>query len=162
MIIISAVVTIIIFAFQLYLGMHNYERHKLQLFQGIYKNIPSAAHFEPNVIALQSVHYSGFLVGYMAWGFIICFHLIFFVLIAIQIIFTKTRYAQIVLDITVPLLVIYILKLTILSSAGQFLYINKMYKKLHLKNRKVYALFIYFTFFAGKFDIINKKSKMFC
>ena len=31
-----------IFAFQLFVGMKNYKRHKLQLFKGIYKEIPSA------------------------------------------------------------------------------------------------------------------------
>lgn len=154
-ILISAVITVGIFAFQLYIGMQNYKKHKLQLFKGIYEDVPSAANFKPNTIAAKSVHYSGFLVGYMAWGFIIVFHMIFFLLSAIRIISLQIRYFELILAFTVPVLVVYLLKMVSTSSAGKFLFIQDMEDKLNLKNRKVYAIFIYFNFFAGKIYILN-------
>jgi hypothetical protein len=36
------------------------------------------------------------------------------------------------------------------SSAGKFLFIQEADEKLNLKNRKTYAIFLYFNFFAGK------------
>jgi hypothetical protein len=149
-IILSAVVTVIIYGFQLYLGMRNYKKHRLQLYKGIYEDVPSAANFKPNAIASKSVHYSGFLVGYMAWGFVICFHLIFFTLSAVRIVSLQLRYVEFILAITVPVLVVYLLKMVSTSSAGKFLFIRDMDEKLNLKNRKTYAIFVYFNFFAGK------------
>jgi len=165
-IIISAVITTAIFSFQLYIGIQNYKKHKLQLYKGIYEDVPSAANFSPNGIASRSVHYSGFLVGYMAWGFIICFHLIFFILSAIRVISLQIRYFELLLAITVPVLVVYLLKMVSMSSAGKFLFIQDMEEKLNLKNRKVYAIFIYFNFFAGKIYLLksfkkNKEKKFF-
>ena len=136
--------------------MQNYKRHKLQLFKGIYEDVPSASNFNLSSIAAKSVHYSGFLVGYMAWGFIICFHLIFFMLSAIRIIAWQIRYFEILLAVTVPVLVVYLLKMVSTSSAGKFFFIQDKAAKLNLTNRKFYAIFLYFNFFAGKIELKEK------
>jgi hypothetical protein len=150
-IITSAFLAVTIFASQLFIGMQNYKKHKLQLFKGIYEDVPSAANFKPNTIASKSVHYSGFLVGYMAWGFIICFHLIFFTLSAIRVISLQIRYFELVLAIIVPVVLVYLLKMLSTSSVGTFFFIpDDASEKLNLSNRKFYAIFIYFNFFAGK------------
>ena len=130
--------------------MQNHKKHKLQLYQGIYEDVPSAMNFNPNAIAAKSVHYSGFLVGYMAWGFVICFHLILFATLCVRVIALQMRYVEVILAITVPVLVFYLLKMVGTSSAGKFLFISDTDTKLNLKNRKTYAIFIYFNFFAGK------------
>lgn len=152
-IIISAIITVCIYGFQLYLGMQNYKKHRKDLYKGIYEDVPSAANFTPNSIASKSVHYSGFLVGYMAWGFVICFHLIFLILSLIRIISLQLRYIEFVLAFTVPVLVVYLLKMVSTSSAGKFFFIQDMDEKLNLKNRKTYAIFVYFNFFAGKREV---------
>ncbi|UJR37331.1 hypothetical protein I4U23_030039 [Adineta vaga] len=150
-IILSAVFTVIIYGFQLFIGMQNYKKHKSQLYKGIYVDVPSAMNFKPSSMASNSVHYSGFLVGYMAWGFVICFHLILFILIGLKIVSLQIRHIELVLAIVVPVLVIYFLKMLSMRSAGKFLFIQKMDDKLNLKSRKMYAMFVYFSFFADCF-----------
>ncbi|CAF4181382.1 unnamed protein product [Rotaria sp. Silwood2] len=150
-IIISAVLTAIIYGFQLFVGMQNYKKHKLQLYKGIYEDIPAAINFKRSSIASNSVHYSGFLVGYMAWGFVICFHLILLILIGIKILSLQIRQIEITLAIIVPILVIYLLKMLSMTSAGKFIFIQKLNNKLNLKSRKTYAIFVYFSFFADCF-----------
>ncbi|CAF1098078.1 unnamed protein product [Rotaria sordida] len=151
-IILSAIITAIIYGFQLFIGMQNYKKHKLQLYKGIYLNVPSTDNFKRSSIASNSVHYSGFLVGYMAWGFVICFHLILLILIGIKILSLQIRQIELALAIIVPILVIYLLKMLSMASAGKFIFIQKLDNKLNLKSRKTYAIFIYFSFFAGKFQ----------
>jgi hypothetical protein len=130
--------------------MQNYKKHRSQLYRGIYEDVPSAANFKPNAIAAKSVHYSGFLVGYMAWGFVICFNLTFIIFSAISVIVLRIHYIEIILAVTVPVLLIYLLKINVTSSFGKFLFIQDMDEKLNLANRKTYAIFVYFNFFAGK------------
>ncbi|CAF4063529.1 unnamed protein product, partial [Adineta steineri] len=150
-IIVSVIFTVIIYGCQLFIGMQNYKRHKLQLYRGIYVDVPSIINFKPSSIASNSVHYSGFLVGYLAWGFVICFHLILLITIAIKIVWLQIRHIEIILTIVVPVLVIYFLKMLSMRSAGKFLFIQQLDDKLNLKSRKTYALFIYFSFFADCF-----------
>lgn len=151
-IILSAVFTAIIYGFQLFVGMQNYKKHKLELYQGIYVDVPRSDDSKPNSIAANSVHYSGFLVGYMAWGFVICFHFILLLLIGIRILSLQIRHVEIALAIIVPILVIYLLKMLSMASAGKFLFIQKLDDKLNLKSRQTYAIFLYFSFFAGKIE----------
>jgi hypothetical protein len=164
-IILSAIFTVILYGFQLFLGMQYYKKHKLQLYKGIYVDVPSAHNFKPSSLASNSVHYSGFLVGYMAWGFVICFHLILLILIALRIVSLQIRHVEFVLAIIVPVLVIYFLKMLSLRSAGKFLFIQKLDDKLNLKSRKTYAIFVYFSFFAGEFGdmkMFKKKISVLC
>lgn len=130
--------------------MKNYKKHKLELYQGICADIPLAINFKPSSIASNSVHYSGFLVGYMAWGFVICFHVVLILLIGIRVLSLQIRHVEIVLSIVVPILVIYLLKMLSMTSAGKFLFIQRLDDKLNLKSRKTFAVFLYFSFFAGR------------
>jgi hypothetical protein len=101
----------------------------------------------------------------MAWGFVICFHLILLILIALRIVSLQIRHVEFVLAIIVPVLVIYFLKMLSLRSAGKFLFIQKLDDKLNLKSRKTYAIFVYFSFFAGEFGdmkMFKKKISVLC
>ncbi|CAF4013125.1 unnamed protein product, partial [Rotaria sordida] len=150
-IILSAIFTAILYGYQLCIGMQKYKKHKLQLNKGIYSEIPSEKKFKLSSIASNSVHYSGFLVGYMAWGFVICFHLILLILIGIRILTFQIRYIELVLAIIVPILVIYLLKMLSMRSAGKFLFIQNLDNKRKLECGKIYAIFLYFSFFADCF-----------
>ncbi|CAF5136422.1 unnamed protein product, partial [Rotaria magnacalcarata] len=141
-IIASAILTTIIYGLQLFIGMQNYKKHKLQLYKGIYVDVPPATNFKRSSIASNSVHYSGFLVGYMAWGFVICFHLILIILIGVRILTFQIRQIELALAIIVPVLLIYLLKMLSMTSAGKFLFIQKLDNKLNLKSRKTYAIFV--------------------
>ena len=155
-IIFSALLAVALYASQLFIGMKNYKKHKKQLFKGIYEDIPSPANFRPTSIASKSVHYSGFLVGYMAWGFLICFHLILLIMTGLHFISLQIRYIEVILAVVVPVLVIYLLKMASTSSAGKFLFIHDVDEKLNLTNRKSYAIFVYFNFFAGRNPFVSR------
>ncbi|CAF1222632.1 unnamed protein product [Didymodactylos carnosus] len=132
--------------------MQNYKKHKKELFQGIPSiDIPLPKGMKNNSVASKSVHYSGFLVGYMAWGYIICFHVLFFVLGMLRLIRARIRHIELLMTIIVPILVVYLMKLVMVSSVGKFIFIQDLGEKLNLKNRKTYAIFVYFNFFADCF-----------
>jgi hypothetical protein len=146
----SAILTGTIYGIQLLVAIQNYKKHKRQLYKGIYEDIPLANNFKLNDMASSSVHYSGFLVGYMAWGFFICFHSVLIILILIRLVSLRHPYVQIFLTISVPIFIVYLLKMTSMKFIGQLLFTQKFHTKLRLKNRMTYAIFVYFSFFAGK------------
>ena len=151
----SSIVTVLIFACQLFYGMKNYKEHKQQLYKGIDEDIPLVTHFSSYRIASDSVHYSGFLVGYMAWGFVICFHAILLFSIIIRLIFSRSYDIETMLSVIVPIFIFYFLKSTFLRSISNILFTSSTERSLPkstimiLKKRKSYATFLYFSFFAG-------------
>ncbi|CAF4174761.1 unnamed protein product, partial [Adineta steineri] len=147
-IIVSAILTVIIYGCQLFFGIQRYKKFKKDLYLGKNLEIPSIKYFEPNSIASNSVHYSGFLVGYLAWGFVICFHLILLITIAMKTVSLQFHHIEIILTIIVPILIIYFLKMFSIKLMGKFLFIQKPDEGLILKN---YTIFIYFSFFADCF-----------
>jgi hypothetical protein len=160
----SAVITVVIFVCHLLFGMRNYQKHKLQLFKGIYEDVPSAVNFNLNSIASKSVRYFGLLIGYMACGFVICFHLIFFILCAIRILSLQIIYVEWFLAITVPVLVVYLLIMISVSLAEILLLSRHMKENLRVRNGKIYAIFVYCTFFVGEIYLTKQyeKNLIFC
>jgi hypothetical protein len=149
-IIVSVVITLINYVIQLLLGMQQFKVDKKKLF----KKIPCKGTFDPQTIAQNSVHYSGFLIEYMAWGFVLCFHLILFFGIIIRILWSQIRHRELLLAIIVPIILMSRLRASIIAVIGAVLF-NKQKKKKadddgRLNNPGAYAIFIYFMFFAGK------------
>jgi hypothetical protein len=139
-IILSAILTFSLFSFQLFVTMKNYKRHKLQLYKGFYKEIPAGI----KINAIDSIHYPGFLVGYMIWGVSVVFHLI----LIVQTI-SLDYFIKVLLDFILPILVIYLLSIISMSLIGQFVFIRMPDKKSRLKYRQIHAILLYFSFFAG-------------
>ncbi len=153
----SAFLAVIIYGIQLLLGMQQYKNDKRELQKKVDNKIPPIEYFDPNLIASNSVHYSGFLVGYMAWGFVICFHLILLILIGLRILYLQIHHIEIVLGIIVPIILIYLLKMVSMTTIGKYLFIQNKEKekkddKRALKTLSAYAIFMYFIFFAGKIE----------
>jgi hypothetical protein len=149
-IILSGILTFILFSFQLFKTMKNYKKHKLQLYKGFYEEIPSGINFDLNSNARDSIHYPGFLVGYVVWGFIIYFHLILIILTVIQTTLFD-QFIKVLFDFIVPILVIYLLSIISMSLSGQLMFIGMLDQKPILKKRQTHAIILYFYFFAGKF-----------
>ncbi|CAF3157984.1 unnamed protein product, partial [Rotaria sp. Silwood2] len=150
-IILSTIFTTFVFGFQLLIGMNNYKRHRLQINKNIYLEVPQLKISELDSVVSKSLRYSGFLIGYMAWGFVICFHLILLLLISIRILLFKIRHIELILAIIVPVLIIYVLTMLSMKSIGKFLFIQNIDKKPMLKCGKLYEIFAYFSFFADCF-----------
>ncbi|CAF4670266.1 unnamed protein product [Rotaria sp. Silwood1] len=147
----SAILTAIIYGFQLLIGMQYYKKHKQDLYKGMSMDIPLPRNISWDSMVSHSVHYAGFLVGYMAWGFVICFHFIFLILIGIRIISLQSHPVELGLGIIVPILVIYLLKMLMMTSIGKIIFTKHSKDIDDMKNPKTYAIFVYFSFFADCF-----------
>ena len=104
--------------------MQNYKRHKLQVYMGEYKDIPNFNELSKNKTTSYSFHYPGFLVGYMAWGYTICFHLVLVVCIMLRLVPLNNLYLQVVLTIAVPIVVVYFLKTRSISCLSRYVFTN--------------------------------------
>ena len=147
----SAVLTGILYAIQLLLGMKNHKNDKKKL----YKENKARESPKWRVTASTSAHYSGLLIGYMAWGFVICFHLLLVIFIIIRVLYLQTLHIVLALNFVVPVLVLYGLKWVIVHAIEKVLFSqNKTTKSKKDEppcyNPVIYAIYVYVIFFAGK------------
>ena len=151
-IIFSAVVTALIYGYHLIIGMRNYKKHRIQLRKRIYEDIPSPIqrNISLNKMPSYAVHHSGFLVSYMAWGFVICFHLILIIAILFRLVRMQIRVINLTSSIIIPIVLVYMLKMASMTSIGRFLVIRQSDSNRLIKDRESYAIFVYFSFFAGR------------
>ncbi|KAL7668127.1 hypothetical protein ACOME3_008842 [Neoechinorhynchus agilis] len=116
--IISGIITLIVFSVQLVNSIKQYRSNKLMMFKAVFEDIPSARYLKPNKIVAQSVHYSGFVIGYTAWGFVILFHTLLIIASTISVTLSqRVPLFEIVMTFITPIVVIYILKLLLVRSA---------------------------------------------
>ena len=154
-IILSVVLTVILFGFQLLSGLKNYKEHKQEREIDLRLRDPSSIKRDWKEIAAKSVHYSGYLVGHVAWGFVICFHLILLFLIGIRILFLPIRHVEIVVALIVPVVTIYLLKMASFISVVAVCLPQDSEDKSELESPIRYAVFVYFIFVAGEFEALN-------
>ena len=160
----SAIITTGGFVWQLYNGMQNYKRHKLQVYKGKYVDIPDFSSLSKNETISSSLHYPGFLVVYVAWGYTICFHLVLVVFIIVRLVPIDNFYLQVSLTIAIPILVIYFLKTGSISCFSRYFFTNNLtnndtnepLERWKIRNQKCYAILLYLTFFAGKPEARNE------
>ena len=156
-IIFSGIFTAIIHVSHLLYAMKNFQRDKQELFKKE-KRMKFLNKPKPkwNSIAINSTHYSGFLIGHLAWGFVICFHMILLLCILLRLIWLQTPNTVSVLNIFIPIIVAYFLRKVIVNVLGDHHLSQRRQKKIDKKmsynsdHSGIYAVFAYFMFFAGK------------
>lgn len=111
--------------------------------------------FKSNLIASDSTHYSGSLIGHMAWGFVICFHMILLICIVVRLVYQQAPDTVPVLNILTPLVVAYMLRNAFVKHLAHIFLTNRHKEKNKTKKYKSgdpfsYSIFAYFMFFAGR------------
>lgn len=106
----------------------------MQMFKGMIVDILAAMDFSPDIIASRSIRYSAFLVGHTTFGFVVYFHLILFIVIVI---------AQTVCEISVFVLVFYLLIIAGISLIGRWFLVHTMAHRLILSHEKFVGISIF-------------------
>ncbi len=153
----TAVLTVIIYGIQLFLGMKQFRKDKQEPSKISKKKKSKKKDSNSGSFVADSIHFPGFLIGYMAWGFVICFHLILFIFILIRITILQVAHIVTIMKVIVPLVVLYWSKKVIVKTIGEYLSISLPRKQQKTTSHRMndpgnYAIYIYFILFAGKIE----------
>lgn len=164
LIIISCCLTSFIYIVQLLLGIKNYHKTVLEAYQGIYLNIPSPKRFSNAKLASSSLHYSGYAIGYLLWGYLILFEVILVVMLVIRFLVKFYFIAENLAKIFLPILTIFLFKKILIWYLCRFFLIEKSNNKVFgLRNNKLYFLLNHFNFFfdcfLGSFVCLMRMAK---
>ena len=105
--ILACFLTSTIYFGQLFFGMKNYQRHMLHAYKGIFIDIPPRSAFKNIRLMSKNVHYPGYCIAYLTLGYIIIGNILFFILIALNVLCKHLFLIEELAKIFIPLLVIY-------------------------------------------------------
>ncbi|CAF2147063.1 unnamed protein product [Rotaria magnacalcarata] len=149
--ILACILTTIIYFVQLLFGMKNYQKHMLDAYRGVFIDIPPRAAFRNVQLMLKNVHYPGYCIAHLTCGYIIIGNILFFVLIALHVLFKHLFLIEEIARTLIPLLVIYLTTFIIQWFLSKTFFVQKHGKTIVLKNLRIYFVFAYFNFFFDCF-----------
>ena len=161
-IILSGIITMIIFGYQFFKEMINYREHTKQLKDDNCEQIPRLNESEKESIAHKSIGYLTSIILNIIGSFFIWFHIILFLTILSSLLSFRAFTAQIhrleflssIISFVAPLLVLYGLKKTLTQWFRIFISSDQDHGRNHnqnnLPNEKSYSILMYFTFISSK------------
>ncbi|CAF0764307.1 unnamed protein product [Brachionus calyciflorus] len=152
-IIMACCITTSIYVTQLLLGIRSFHTNVLNGYRGVYENIPSPKKLSNGDIALSSLHYSGYTIGYMLWGYLILFEISLVMILVVKVLIHFYFIAENLAKIILPILTIYLLKRILMWYLCSYLVSdsNSMTQQFVLKNKKFYFILNHFNFFFDCF-----------
>ncbi|CAF2660499.1 unnamed protein product [Rotaria sp. Silwood2] len=149
---ICSILSVIIYCTQIFNGLNKIQQHLISAYAGKYIDIPPRHNFSNNELISKCLHFSGYLCGYTAWGFIIFYKISFIICFLFRLwIRYDSRWFQHILALCLPIILIYLLKHILMSLLSEFVFLQNFGRTPSLNNRRIYFIFNYFNFFFDCF-----------
>jgi hypothetical protein len=152
-IVLSCCLTTGFYVVQLVLGMRNYQKHTLKAYKGVYTDIPPPKRFTNTKKASSSLHYPGYMIGYLLWGYMILFEVLIVLTVLLRFLIKFYFIIEKLAKYLLPILVIYLFKRIFLFYLTRYFLVKKRNtaKSFTLKNFKLYFFLSHFNFFFDCF-----------
>ena len=131
----------------------NIRRNLFQSFRGDDSELPRRQRSNYTILSTGNIHFGGYFIGYLIWGFIIIAVFSALICIAIQafISFGSVRFVEVILKAIIPTLLLIFFKQYLNKVLAQYVFLHHHGEVLALNNRRLLMIFIYFNFFLDAF-----------
>jgi len=147
-----SILSVTIYCSQIFNGLIKIQQHMISAYAGKYIDIPPRHNFSNNELMSKCLHFSGYLCGYTAWGFIIFYKISFIICLIFRLwIRYDSRWFQHILAICLPIILVYLLKHILVSLLSEFVFLQNFGRTPSINNRRIYFIFNYFNFFFDCF-----------
>ena len=146
-------ITFLIILIQLLVLLANIRRNLFQAFRGDDSEIPRRQRSYYVDYSCGNVHFGGYFIGYLIWGFILVAIVAALLCISIEafIIFGGSRWVESFLKIVIPSCLFVFFKQYLNKLLAQYVFLQHQGQVLALNNRRALMIFIYFNFFLDAF-----------
>ena len=146
-------ITFIIILIQLLVLLVNIRRNLFQAFRGDDSEIPRRQRSSYVSYSCGNVHFGGYFIGYLIWGFIIVAFFAALLCIGIEsfITFGGARLIESLLKAIIPSFLFIFFKQYLNKFLAQYAFLQDQGEVLALNNRRALMIFIYFNFFLDAF-----------
>ncbi|CAF3538329.1 unnamed protein product [Rotaria sp. Silwood1] len=151
--VLAVTATVLIIIIQLLALLVNIRRNLLQSFRGDDSEIPRRQRSKYISYAIGNMHFAGYFIGYLIWGYIIIaiFTSILCICIEALIIYRNARFLESLLKAIIPTLLLIYFKTYLNKLLAQYVFLQHYGRVLAINNRRMLMIFIYFNFFLDAF-----------
>jgi hypothetical protein len=149
----AVILTLTIIIIQLLVLLVNIRRNLFQTFRGDDVEIPRRQRSKYVSYSTGNIHFAGYFIGYLIWGFIIIavFAAIICICIEAFIHFHSVRLLEMILKGIIPSILFITFKQYLNRLLAQYVFLQHHGDVLQLNNRRILMIFIYFNFFLDAF-----------
>jgi hypothetical protein len=149
----AVVITLIVIVIQLCVLLVNIRRNILQAFRGNDSEIPRRNRSNYVSNSSGNIHFAGYFIGYLIWGFIIIAFSVALLCFSIEAFITygSVRLIEKILKLIIPSLLFVLFKKYLNQLLAQYVFIQHQGEVLSINNRRVLMIFIFFNFFLDAF-----------
>ena len=146
-------ITFVIILIQLLVLLANIRRNLFQAFRGDDSEIPRRQRSKYVSYSSGNVHFAGYFIGYLIWGFIIVAIISAVLCMSIEafIVFGGSRWIESFLKMIIPSCLFVFFKQYLNKLLAQYVFLQHQGQVLALNNRRALMIFIYFNFFLDAF-----------
>jgi len=144
---------LIVITIQLLVLLVSIRRNLLQVFRGDNSEIPRRNSKKNVNYATENIHFAGYLIGYVLWGYLLIafFVMIIAVIIDVVITYGMVRYLESVMKMIIPPVFFAIFKYYMDKMLGRYVFLQQNGEILAVKHRRILMVFLYFNFFLDAF-----------
>ena len=138
---------------QLLVLLASIRRNLLQAFRGDNSEIPRYNSRENINYARNSIHFAGYLIGYVLWGYLLVavFSLVVGLIVDILITYGLVQIIETGMIISAPSLLLAIFQYYSSQLLGQYVFLQKGGDVLSINHRRILMVYLYFNFFLDAF-----------
>jgi hypothetical protein len=150
---IAIFLTLTIIVTQLLVLLVNIRRNLFQAYRGNDSEIPRRQRSNYVSLASGNIHFAGYFIGYLIWGFILIaiFSAIIAICLEAFIHFGDVRLIEKILKAIIPTILFILFKQYLNQILAQYVFLQHYGEVLSLNNRRLLMIFIYFNFFLDAF-----------
>jgi len=145
--------TFMIIIAQLLVLLANIRRNLFQAFRGDDTELPRRQKSRYISYASGNIHFAGYFIGYLIWGFILTATFVSIICICIEafIVYGSVRLIEKILKTIIPSILFVFFKQYLNKLLTQYCFLQHHGEVLSLNNRRILMIFIYFNFFLDAF-----------
>lgn len=147
----SCCLTTLIYLIQIAFGLKAYQHHIQNAFKGVYNDIMSPNDLTNFRTMSNSLHYSGYAIGFLFWGYFILFSLILVIIFAFKLLFRFYFLLETLTQLLLPIVILILLKKIFIYYLTYYFLARKPGNLLTLKCKKIFFLLSHFNFFFDCF-----------
>jgi hypothetical protein len=145
--------TLTVIVIQLLVLLVNIRRNLFQSFRGDDIEIPRRQRSRYISYATGNIHFAGYFIGYLIWGFIIIavFSALLCICIDSFITFGSVRLVEQIMKAVIPSILFILFKQYLNKILAQYVFLQDHGETIAMNNRRLLMIFIYFNFFLDAF-----------
>ncbi|CAF0738745.1 unnamed protein product [Rotaria sordida] len=128
----SCLLSFFIYVIQLLLGLKKYQTDMLDYYQGKYYK-KNQDLLSSSCVLQKSFHYSGYQVGYLAYGFIVINYFMFITCLLFKLLFIHPLLTKILLKIILPMIILFALKHIIVYCLTRYFFLRVIRSNRNLR-----------------------------